>query len=161
MGAGALTICVSTTPPVSSHTRSGRLNVLQSSEKVDLWWAELCVYVTHAWKFLQPRWGHLQPACFCSQPPEICLGLSSLSSCCSRSSFQLFQWPPTWGQRRGRSGGGHMLGLAIFFISNVETDRKTPVLVFETRKSCKHSLLSVWGPQIQAYVQNLMTIGQQ
>lgn len=25
-----------------------------------------------------------------------------------------------------------MLGLAIFFISNVETDRKTSVLVFET-----------------------------
>lgn len=36
-----------------------------------------------------------------------------------------------------------MLGLAIFFISNVEKDRKTFVLVFETRKSCKHSLLSV------------------
>lgn len=65
MGAGALNICVSTNSPESSHSFT-LFKCPEEFWKVDLCLTELCIYVTHACKFFQPRWGHLQPACFYS-----------------------------------------------------------------------------------------------
>lgn len=126
MGAGALTICVSTTSAQSSQSLTP-FKCPEESSKVGLCLKELC-------KVFQPRWGHLQPACFYLNCWKSVLVSPHRAAVAPGLCSQLFQWPPTWGRRRrggGAVGGGQHAWACYLLHQHVETDRKMAVFVLQ------------------------------